>query len=255
MSGGCGSSSQTKARVPFPHISAQAAMTYRKSEAIPGVVVDIDACGDNLVKLLREVDIGQQLKEMIGLEAGVSWSAGARVTGDHERGQPSIGHYGDGRREDDVIPIAGAESERGDDDCGGPIEVVGGEFTRAMYGTRNLQYPMGYQPTGAHGPGGIRAARVGHHSVVCTVFEPVARVRPVGPDDMKKASAAMVRRRVQMMYLTATLAPVDMPEFMEVIKVQIPADNIFSDSTSRRNIAYSSFSSNFRSSPEIIPHF
>ncbi|KFY69476.1 hypothetical protein V496_00214 [Pseudogymnoascus sp. VKM F-4515 (FW-2607)] len=41
------------------------------------------------------------------------------------------------------------------------------------------------------------------------------------------------------MYLTATLALVDMPEFMEVIKVQIPADNIFRDSTSRHNIAYS----------------
>ncbi|OBT40744.1 hypothetical protein VE00_09795 [Pseudogymnoascus sp. WSF 3629] len=57
--------------------------------------------------------------------------------------------------------------------------------------------------------------------------------------DMKKASAAMVRHGVQMMYLTATLAPVDMPEFMEVIKVQILADNIFRDSTSWRNIAYS----------------
>ncbi|KFZ19889.1 hypothetical protein V501_00428 [Pseudogymnoascus sp. VKM F-4519 (FW-2642)] len=95
-----------------------------------------------------------------------------------------------------------------------------------------------------------------------TIFVGIARgIRSEGEErsddsrNMKKASAAMVRRRVQMMYLTATLAPVDMPEFMEVIKVQIPADNIFSDSTSRRNIAYSSFSSSFCSSPEIIPHF
>ena len=42
-----------------------------------------------------------------------------------------------------------------------------------------------------------------------------------------------------MMYSTATLAPVDMPEFMEVIKVKIPAESIFRDSTGRRNIAYS----------------
>jgi hypothetical protein len=64
----------------------------------------------------------------------VSWLAGARVTGNHERGQPGIGHHGDGRWEDDVIPIARAESERGDDNRGGPVEVVGREFTRAMYG-------------------------------------------------------------------------------------------------------------------------
>lgn len=41
------------------------------------------------------------------------------------------------------------------------------------------------------------------------------------------------------MYLTATLALVDMPEFIEIIKVEILADNIFCDSTSQRNIAYS----------------
>jgi hypothetical protein len=49
---------------------------------------------------------------------------------------------------------------------------------------------------------------------------------------MKKASVAMVRRRVQMMYLMATLALVDIAKFIEVIKVQILADNIFCDSTS-----------------------
>ncbi|KFZ17228.1 hypothetical protein V501_01847, partial [Pseudogymnoascus sp. VKM F-4519 (FW-2642)] len=125
----------------------------------------------------------------------VSWLAGACVTGDYKRGQPGFGHYGDRRWEDDVILIARAELERGDDDCGSPIKVVRGEFTQAIQ----------------------------------------ADFRP----DMKKASAAMVRRGVQMMYLTATLALVDMPEFIEVIKVQIPADNIFRDSTSRRNIAYS----------------
>jgi superfamily II DNA/RNA helicase len=68
-----------------------------------------------------------------------------------------------------------------------------------------------------------------------TIEDSQADFRP----DMKKASEAMVRRGVQMIYLTATLAPVDMPEFMEVIKVEIPEDNIFRGSTSRRNIAYS----------------
>lgn len=82
----------------------------------------------------------------------VSWSAGARVTGSHEMGQPGIGHHGNGMWEDDVIPIARAESGRGDDDCGGPIEVVGGEFARAMYRIRNFQYPIRWQATGVHGP-------------------------------------------------------------------------------------------------------
>ena len=41
-----------------------------------------------------------------------------------------------------------------------------------------------------------------------------------------------------MMYLIATLALVNMPKFMEVIKVRILVDNIFCDSTSQRNIAY-----------------
>ncbi|KFZ17742.1 hypothetical protein V501_01592 [Pseudogymnoascus sp. VKM F-4519 (FW-2642)] len=45
---------------------------------------------------------------------------------------------------------------------------------------------MGWQPTGAHGPGGVRAARVGHHSVVCTVFEPFAGVGPVGPGCVRR---------------------------------------------------------------------
>lgn len=53
--------------------------------------------------------------------------------------------------------------------------------------------------------------------------------------DMKKASEAMVQRGVQMIYLTATLALGDMPEFIEVIKVKIPEDNIFQGSTSQRN--------------------
>ena len=44
---------------------------------------------------------------------------------------------------------------------------------------------------------------------------------------------------MQMMYLMATLATADMPELMEVIKVKIPAENIFRNTTSRRNIAYS----------------
>lgn len=48
----------------------------------------------------------------------------------------------------------------------------------------------------------------------------------------------MVQRRVQMIYLTATLAIVNMPKFIGVIKVEIPEDNIFQGSTSRRNIAY-----------------
>ncbi|KFY83511.1 hypothetical protein V498_08019, partial [Pseudogymnoascus sp. VKM F-4517 (FW-2822)] len=126
-------------------------------------------------KRLKEVDISQQLKEMIGPEAKFRGQqeglVGARVTGDHERGQPGFGHHRDGRWEDDVIPIARAESERGDDDRGSPIEVIGGEFTRAMYGIGDFQYPMGWQPTGAHGLGSIRTARVGHHSVVCAKLE------------------------------------------------------------------------------------
>lgn len=49
----------------------------------------------------------------------------------------------------------------------------------------------------------------------------------------------MVQHRVQIIYLTATLALVDMPKFIKVIKVEIPKDNIFQGSTSQRNITYS----------------
>ena len=56
---------------------------------------------------------------------------------------------------------------------------------------------------------------------------------------MREAGAAMIKRGVQMVYLTATLRPSEEQEFMEIMKVQIPPKQIFRAPTTRPNIAYS----------------
>jgi superfamily II DNA helicase RecQ len=56
---------------------------------------------------------------------------------------------------------------------------------------------------------------------------------------MKDAGAVMVKRGVQMVYLTATLCPNEEEEFMQIMKVQIPSKQVFRAPTSRPNIAYS----------------
>jgi RecQ family ATP-dependent DNA helicase len=56
---------------------------------------------------------------------------------------------------------------------------------------------------------------------------------------MKEVGAVMVQRGVQMVYLTATLSPNDEQEFVEMMKVQIPPRQRFRVPTSRPNIAYS----------------
>ena len=58
---------------------------------------------------------------------------------------------------------------------------------------------------------------------------------------MKEAGAVMVKRGVQMVYLTATLRPSEEEEFMQIMKVQIPRQQVFRGCTSRPNIAYSVF--------------
>ena len=63
--------------------------------------------------------------------------------------------------------------------------------------------------------------------------------RPDFRPKMREAGAAMVKRGVQMVYLTATLCPNEEEEFKQIMKVQIPATQIFQAPTSRPNIAYS----------------
>ena len=63
--------------------------------------------------------------------------------------------------------------------------------------------------------------------------------RPDFRPRMKEAGAAMVKRGVQMVYLTATLCPSEEQEFQQIMKVQIPSNQIIRAPTSRPNIAYS----------------
>ena len=63
--------------------------------------------------------------------------------------------------------------------------------------------------------------------------------RPDFQPKMREAGAVMVKRGVQMVYLTATLCPNEEEEFKQIMKVQIPATQIFQAATSQPNIAYS----------------
>ena len=63
--------------------------------------------------------------------------------------------------------------------------------------------------------------------------------RPDFRPKMKEAGAVMVKRGVQMVYLTATLRPSEEQEFMQIMKVQIPPKQKFRAPTTRPNIAYS----------------
>ena len=74
------------------------------------------------------------------------------------------------------------------------------------------------------------------------VFDECHTVLDSRPDfrpKMKEAGAVMVKRGVQMIYLTATLCPNEEQEFMRIMKVQVPSKQIFRAPTSRPNIAYS----------------
>jgi len=63
--------------------------------------------------------------------------------------------------------------------------------------------------------------------------------RPDFRPKMREAGAAMVKRGVQIVYLTATLCPDEEEEFKQIMKVQIPPNQTFRAPTSRPNIAYS----------------
>jgi superfamily II DNA helicase RecQ len=56
---------------------------------------------------------------------------------------------------------------------------------------------------------------------------------------IREAGAAMVKRGVQMVYLTATLYPDEEEEFKQIMKVQILPNQTFRAPTSRPNITYS----------------
>jgi hypothetical protein len=58
------------------------------------------------VEGLKEVDIGQQLKEIIGPEVEFRSQQERALQAIMKRGQHSIGHYGDQRKVEDIIPIA-----------------------------------------------------------------------------------------------------------------------------------------------------
>jgi len=78
--------------------------------------------------------------------------------------------------------------------------------------------------------------------LVRIVFDECHTVLDSRPDfrpKMREAGAAMIKRGVQMVYLTATLRPSEEQEFMEIMKVQIPPKQIFRAPTTRPNIAYS----------------
>jgi RecQ family ATP-dependent DNA helicase len=69
-----------------------------------------------------------------------------------------------------------------------------------------------------------------------TVLDSTARFRP-----QLRELGQMARRRVQMVYLTATLPPRDEAEFTEIMKVDVPAEHVFRAATSRPNIEYRGF--------------
>ena len=78
--------------------------------------------------------------------------------------------------------------------------------------------------------------------LVRIVFDECHTVLDSRPDfrpKMREAGAAMVKRGVQMVYLTATLCPNEEEEFKQIMKVQIPARQTFQAPTSRPNIVYS----------------
>jgi RecQ family ATP-dependent DNA helicase len=75
--------------------------------------------------------------------------------------------------------------------------------------------------------------------VVIDECHTVLNSRPDFRPKMKEAGAIMVKRGVQMVYLTATLRPSEEQEFMRIMKVQIPPKQLFRGCTSRPNIAYS----------------
>ena len=78
--------------------------------------------------------------------------------------------------------------------------------------------------------------------LVRIVFDECHTVLDSRPDfrpKMKEAGAVIVKRGVQMVYLTATLCPNEEEAFKEIMKVQIPPNQTFRAPTSRPNIAYS----------------
>lgn len=68
------------------------------------------------------------------------------------------------------------------------------------------------------------------------VLDSTARFRP-----KLRELGRMVTRRVQMVYLTATLPPSDEAEFMEIMKVDVPEEHVLRAATSRPNIEYIGF--------------
>jgi superfamily II DNA helicase RecQ len=68
-----------------------------------------------------------------------------------------------------------------------------------------------------------------------TVLDSCLDFRP----KMREAGAVIVKRGVQMVYLTATLCPNKEEEFKQIIKVQIPPNQTFRAATTQPNIAYS----------------
>jgi superfamily II DNA helicase RecQ len=76
------------------------------------------------------------------------------------------------------------------------------------------------------------------------VFEECHTMMDSQPDfrpKMKKAGELMMERGVQLVYLTATLPPADESEFFNIMKVQSEDVHIFRGCTSRPNIEYSVF--------------
>jgi superfamily II DNA helicase RecQ len=75
--------------------------------------------------------------------------------------------------------------------------------------------------------------------VVINKCHTVLDSRPDFRPKIKDAGAVIVKRGVQMVYLTATLCPNEEEEFIQIMKVQIPSKQVFRAPTSRPNIAYS----------------
>ncbi|KFY68109.1 hypothetical protein V496_01286 [Pseudogymnoascus sp. VKM F-4515 (FW-2607)] len=207
-------------------------------------------------KRLREVDISQQLKEMIGPEAEFRGQQEPALRAIIKGVSPVLVIMGTGGGKTMLFQLP-ARSQKG----GTTIVIVPLKSLEESLHERCME--LGISSIQWDGSQQERMAQVvfvqpesvitvsfarylnrlqGLGQLVRVVFDECHTIEDSQADfrpDIKKASEAMVRRRVQMIYLTATLAPVDMPEFMEVIKVEIPEDNIFRGSTSRRNIAYS----------------
>jgi superfamily II DNA helicase RecQ len=207
-------------------------------------------------KRLKEVDIGQQLKEMMGPEAEFRGQQEPALQAIMKEASPVLVIMGTGGGKTMLFQLPARSQKGGTTIVVVPLKSLEESLHERCIelGISSIQWDSSQQERMAQvvfvQPESAITASFARYlnrlqglgQLVRVVFDECHTIQDSQPDfrpDMKKASAAMVRRGVQMLYLTATLAPVDEPEFMDIIKVKIPPEGIFRGSTSRCNVAYS----------------